>query len=262
MINSTSADLAIRRYNWQLSSIVFILVFIRRWITFQYSFYSIHNTVILLVLLISWLVYWRWGIKLRRIFWGYIFFQLILIETLGFLLPAEDTWGLLFCSFWLELRSMYPSRKAYILAVSLGALMVVSLMITFDWWIGIGYGVFMIATGFLLISPNVIYEQSQAAQIESRRLLLELKKTHRKLAKASREVEELVEVRERDRMANELHDSVSQLMFSIKLLAQSTRLMIDKDPDSVPKQLEHLQELTGRALIQMRGLITQWRGET
>lgn len=140
--------------------------------------------------------------------------------------------------------------------------MIATLMTTFDWLIGMGYGVFMVATGFLLLSPGIVYEQSETARLESQRLLLELKKAHRQLAKASRQAEELIEIRERARMANELHDSVSQLMFSIKLLAQSTRLMIEKDPAAVPHQLEQLQELTNRALLQMRSLITQWRGET
>ncbi len=214
-----------------------------------------------MMLFLSYLLYSWMGKNWKRWIWIDIVFQVVLVETLAFLPPEEDTWGLLFFPLLIELRFIYSPRKAYILGIALGVLMIGTLMITFDWLIGLGYGVFMVATVFLLLSPDLVYEQSEIARRESQRLLVELKKAHRKLAKASRQAEELIEVRERDRMANELHDSVSQLMFSIKLLAQSIRLMVDKEPAAVPRQLEHLQELTNRALSQMRSLITQWRGD-
>ncbi|MGA9397354.1 MAG: histidine kinase dimerization/phosphoacceptor domain-containing protein [Anaerolineaceae bacterium] len=262
MTKTSLFDGPIRRYDWQLSLIVFILVFIRRWFNHLGSHYFLHSVVILILLFISCLAF-SWVVnKWKRWIWIYIVFQVILIETLGLLPPPEDTWGLLLFPLWSELKLLCSTRNAYLIGISLGMLMIATLMTTFDWLIGMGYGVFMVATGFLLLSPGIVYEQSETARLESQRLLLELKKAHRQLAKASRQAEELIEIRERARMANELHDSVSQLMFSIKLLAQSTRLMIEKDPAAVPHQLEQLQELTNRALLQMRSLITQWRGET
>jgi len=70
---------------------------------------------------------------------------------------------------------------------------------------------------------------------------------------------ELAAAQEHDLIARELHDSVSQIIFSITLEAQSARLLLDKDPSRVPALLDRLQELTGRALSQMRNLISQWR---
>ena len=261
MINTSVSDRVIRRYDLQLSILIMVVVFIRRWIHYQGSQYLIHNLVILIVFIISYLAYSWLRKKWRPLIWVYIAFQILLIETLALLSPSDDTWGLLYFPIWSELISTYSSRTAYPSIIAIGILMTATLMITFDWLIGLGYGVFMVAAGFLLLSPDVVYEQSEIARRESQRLLLELKKTHRKLAKASRQAEELIDIRERDRMANELHDSVSQLMFSIKLLSQSTRLMIEKDPAAVPHHLEQLQELTNRALLQMRSLITQWRGD-
>lgn len=261
MTSATAAGQTLKHYDRQLSIVMMVLVFIRRWINYQDSQYLIHSTIITIVFFISYFAFsWsrkKWG----QWIWIYLLLQIGLIETLGFLSPVEDTWGLLYFPLWSELRSTYTSRKAYLLIIALGVLMTVTLMYTFDWWIGLGYGLFMEAAGFLLLSPDIVYEQSEAARLESSRLLLELKKAHRELKKASRQAEELADIRERDRMANELHDSVSQLMFSIKLLAQSTRLMTEKEPAAVPTQLNQLQDLSNRALSQMRSLITQWRGE-
>jgi signal transduction histidine kinase len=90
-------------------------------------------------------------------------------------------------------------------------------------------------------------------------LLNELQETHRQLEAQAGQVEELAAMQERNRLARELHDSVSQTMFSIVLNIRSTQILLEREPDRVRPQLEQLQELTSRALSQMRTLISQWR---
>ena len=64
---------------------------------------------------------------------------------------------------------------------------------------------------------------------------------------------------ERQRLARDLHDSVSQVLFSISVSTEAARLLLTKEPGQVPERLDRLQELTGQALSQMRALISQWR---
>ena len=66
-------------------------------------------------------------------------------------------------------------------------------------------------------------------------------------------------MQERNRLARELHDTVSQLIFSISLTARSAQLLLKRDPARVPEQLNRLQEMTTDALSQLRSLITQLR---
>jgi signal transduction histidine kinase len=73
------------------------------------------------------------------------------------------------------------------------------------------------------------------------------------------QAEELAAEQERSRLMHALHDSVGQMIFSINLTAESARLVLEKDPERLPAQLERLQELTSGALSQMRTLIGQWR---
>ena len=158
-------------------------------------------------------------IKLARGCGSYLLCQVLLIEVLGFLPPEEDTWSLLYIPLWAEIKMVYPARKAYLSMGALGILMIATLMLTFDWYIGIGYGVFMAAVGFFQLTPDLVYAQSEAAHAMSLRLLSESKKANNQLKKAARQAAELSAIQERIRLANDLHDSVSQLMFSIKLLA-------------------------------------------
>ena len=64
---------------------------------------------------------------------------------------------------------------------------------------------------------------------------------------------------ERNRLARELHDSVSQQLFSMTLTAQAARAQLTRNPDRAAVQLERLQETATAALAEMRALILQLR---
>ena len=252
-------DRFFRKYDLRIGLLMILFVTGRKWFHMQYTPYQLLSLGLLCVFMVGFLLFPMISRKIGKWVWIYLVCQILLIEVLGFLPPEEDTWGLLYIPLWAEIKMVYPARRSYLSMGALGLLMISTLMLTFDWYIGLGYGVFMVAVGFILLTPDLVYAQSLAAHAESQRLLRESKKANNDLKKAARQAAELTAIQERIRLANELHDSVSQLMFSIKLLAQSTRLMMDKHPEAVLPQLDQLQELSSRALNQMRGLITQWR---
>jgi signal transduction histidine kinase len=102
-------------------------------------------------------------------------------------------------------------------------------------------------------------KQAERARQENLQLLAELQATNRQLQDYATQVEDLAAVQERNRMARELHASVTQTVFSMTLAVQAARMLLGKDPARVPEQLEHLQEMTAGALAQLRSLISQLR---
>jgi signal transduction histidine kinase len=64
---------------------------------------------------------------------------------------------------------------------------------------------------------------------------------------------------ERSRLARDLHDSISQQLFSMTLTAQAARVQLEKNPTRTAAQLERLQETAAAALAEMRALIFQLR---
>lgn len=64
---------------------------------------------------------------------------------------------------------------------------------------------------------------------------------------------------ERNRLARELHDSVTQQLFSMVLTAQAARAQLERNPQRAAAQLERLQETASAALAEMRALIFQLR---
>ena len=74
-----------------------------------------------------------------------------------------------------------------------------------------------------------------------------------------RQAVELASSEERSHLARELHDSVTQALFSMTLLSRSIELLLVKDPSQVPGKLASLRELQREALAEMRALIFELR---
>ncbi len=70
---------------------------------------------------------------------------------------------------------------------------------------------------------------------------------------------ELAASEERAHLARELHDSVTQALFSMTLVSRSVELLIDRDPGAARERLEQLRELQREALAEMRALIAELR---
>jgi signal transduction histidine kinase len=70
---------------------------------------------------------------------------------------------------------------------------------------------------------------------------------------------ELSIVEERNRLARELHDSVSQKLFGLVLNAEAAATMLERDPAGAAAQVAGLGELAQEALGELRGLIFELR---
>lgn len=123
-----------------------------------------------------------------------------------------------------------------------------------------------LALGFIPMAGCIVYpayltvsHEIELSRAQSQAVLDELQETHRQLQAYTDQVEELAAMEERNRLARELHDSVSQTMFSIVLNIRSTQILVERDPARVRPQLEQLQELTQNVLADMRGLIAKLR---
>ena len=88
-------------------------------------------------------------------------------------------------------------------------------------------------------------------------LAVDLREANSRLEDYSRRLERLAVARERNRLGRELHDSVTQTIYSMTLTSQSATLLLEREPGRVEAQLERLAELTQRALTEMHVLISE-----
>src|SRR5256712_638046 len=81
-------------------------------------------------------------------------------------------------------------------------------------------------------------------------------------ARLYEQAQELAALEERQRLARELHDSVSQALYGIALGAHTARTLLDRDPGLVAEPLEYVLSLAEAGLAEMRALIFELRPES
>lgn len=80
-----------------------------------------------------------------------------------------------------------------------------------------------------------------------------------KNARVYEQAQELAAAEERQRLARDLHDAVSQTLFSASVMAETLPRLIEADPDEVRQGLGKLARLTKGALSEMRALLVELR---
>ena len=76
------------------------------------------------------------------------------------------------------------------------------------------------------------------------------------------QAQQLAVLEERNRLARELHDSVSQALYGIVLGAQTARTFLDRNPQQSIEPLDYVLALSEAGLAEMRALIFELRPET
>jgi len=112
------------------------------------------------------------------------------------------------------------------------------------------------ALGVVNVEGPEPFGEDDAATLETVAALLAVAIRNAELAGRARE---LAVIGERQRLARELHDSVTQLLFSAKLIAESLMPAFRRDPAEGEKRMGRLAELLGSALAEMRSLLKELR---
>ena len=81
-------------------------------------------------------------------------------------------------------------------------------------------------------------------------------------ARLRTQVERAAVVEERNRIARDLHDSVTQTLFSASLIAEVLPRLWQRNDDEARRRLEELRQLTRGALAEMRTLLLELRPAT
>ena len=155
----------------------------------------------------------------------YLLLQSILVVGLLFVPPILDFFGILFIPLSLQTVFFFGRRPGYLYIVFAFLAMAGPMLIDEK---GPVFGLTMtvLNTGYCLLFSGYARQVQTAEMVRqhNQRLLGELQVAHRRLQGYAVQVESLAAERERSRLARELHDSVTQTVFSMNLTVQSARL--------------------------------------
>jgi signal transduction histidine kinase len=191
--------------------------------------------------------------------WIYYGLQMVLVVGMGLSAPSFDFLWSLYIILAIQTFIDFPRRTALIW---IGVFSVIGgwfLMEAMGAALGLAILLNLVAVGYFMVAFANASWRAEIIRNESAALLHELQRTHEELQDYAARAEELSVVRERNRVARELHDSVNQAVFSITLTAEAARTVLDRDPARVPPYLDQLQEMATGALAQLRSLIGQLR---
>lgn len=202
------------------------------------------------------------SLKFKWYFYLYALLQLGLIISLP-IIPNEfapkDYFFMLIVSLSGQAIWDLGDRAGRYLVAFFALYCIVFLLVIYPSLEGIGYAFTYISGSVLIAVLSSATQNSIRSQEETQKLLIELQIANRKLIDYSQKAENLAAVEERNRLARELHDSVSQTIFSMTLTAQAAKLLLGEGQPRILNLLDHLQTLSQNALIEMRTLIQELR---
>ena len=202
----------------------------------------------------------------------YLAVQTSILVALTIATTIEDFAALPFMSLLLIAMTIFPPKIAFRWIGILIVTLIVSMIAYGIMYHGISAGmilltalvyitVYLFVGAFMAVIRQLETARSEAevARRKSEELLAELQVAHQQLQAHTGQAEELAVIAERNRLARNLHDSVSQTVFSMTLSAEAARILFDRDVSRAALELDKLQALAKSALAEMRSLVFELR---
>jgi signal transduction histidine kinase len=186
----------------------------------------------------------------------YLTLQTGLVFVLMVLPGTPDFIGALLGVLSMQVMLRLPTRVGATWIGLCALIMVLLLFRTFQYQ-AIALALIYTAGNVFLGSYTRTLRQAQAARQYNQALAGKLGLANSQLQDYSTRLEQLSATRERNRLARELHDSVTQTVFSMNLTSQSAALLFERDHEQAGAQLERLYELARSALAEMQLLIDE-----
>ncbi len=117
----------------------------------------------------------------------------------------------------------------------------------------------MVAVSLIFLMVGIYRQRVQSIEARGRELERQVEERTQQIKQLSQKAQELAVMEERQRLARELHDAVSQTLFSAGLIAEALPTYLEDSPDEGQELLVKLQQLNRGALAEMRALLMELR---
>lgn len=247
------------------ASLYCLAVSLRTWLYYQSSPHLGRALVFLLIWLLLLvtepLISRRW----HAYFPVYLLTQTLLVFAMLLLPETPDFMAALLGILSMQVMMRLPTDRAWVGAAWIGlcAIAMGVLMWPEFEFQAIALALIYTVGNIFLAAYTHTTRQNQAALLHNQALATELENANQRLEETSARLERLSAERERNRLARELHDSVTQTVFSMNLTSQSAALLLRRDPSLVSERgrvsdlLARLSSLASSALAEMQVLIAE-----
>jgi signal transduction histidine kinase len=190
----------------------------------------------------------------------YLLLQSTFVIALMAVPETQDFFALLFVPLSMQLVLFFGRRLGYVCIAMYSLFIILALLGSEDGPLfGIVMGVFFGGMCFLFGGYAYQVQKAEMARNQNQRMYNELQTAHRQLQDYADQLAGLAVEQERNLLARNLHDSVTQTVFSMNLAAQSARLLLVKESPRAIEQLLRLEKLAASALGEIQTLVSQLR---
>jgi len=186
----------------------------------------------------------------------YLIIQTAIIGTLSIFTPNADFWGVLFCPLIVQVMHNFPRRTGFLITGIFTVIMSILLLLGFDLEVGLPLIFVYAVIYFLLAAFIAIIREAESAREKSQKQQTELQSAYQQLQFYTTQAEELAVLQERNRLARELHDSVTQSLYSLTLFTEAARHMVeDLGEENIEQYIGQIGVIGQQALKEMRLLV-------
>jgi signal transduction histidine kinase len=175
----------------------------------------------------------------------------------------EDFLAMLFIPLGLDAVSFFGRRVGFLIIAALSLAMTVTLLFSNVGWI-FGLVMGLLYSGICCLFGGYAHQvqKAKSTRDQNEKMIQELQITHHQLQRYADQKASLAIEQERNRLAHELHDSVTQTVFSMNLAVQSAHLLLDQDPTRAVGQLVRVEELAASAQREIQTLVSQLKPDS
>jgi len=198
--------------------------------------------------------------RYRVLTYIYLIVQTGIICTVALISPNVDFWTALFLPLVVQVMHIFPQRTGFMITGIFTSIMAVLMLLGPGPDVGLPL-IFLNAVGYFLFAALIaIIREAETSNEQLQRQQIKLQAAHEQLQAYTTQAEELAVLQERNRLARELHDSVTQSLHSSTLLAEAgQRVASSGDIERARGYLIRLGEISQQALKEMRLLVYELR---
>ena len=187
----------------------------------------------------------------------YLVLQSGLVIAMLYIAPTVDIFTLLFLPLSFQAVQFLPARAGFAWIGGFSLAMVGLLFVGMEWQQWIGALLLSAGANTLMGSFAYLTARTEQARAKNQKLFGELQGAYRQLKDSAAQAQALAAAEERHRLVRELHDSLTQTLFSMNLALQAAQLSAQQEPTAVPDHLNRLQTLARSAAGEVQALTGQ-----
>ncbi len=186
--------------------------------------------------------------------------QSMLVIGMLYLAPTTDFLTMLLMPLSFQAVQFFHATIGFAWIAGFSLAMVGMMFLGLEWQAGLSMLLATSGADALMGSFAHLIARTEQRSLENQSMFADLQQAYRQLKDSAAQAEVLSAATERHRLVRELHDSLTQTLFSMNLAAQSAQFALAKAPGETQDHILRLQTLARSASAEVQALTGQAAG--